>query len=413
MSDSYKVSVIITTYNEDKYLEDCLDSVISQTLTPIEIIVVNDGSTDSTCDILCGYEKNYSNMVVINQENIGQAASINEALDLVNGEYLVFMDADDKYPRKDCLERLYNTATANGALLCGGNILLFDQKDGQIKCGYKAGDGDDNHSRNQFIKVDDYHYLYGHTRYLYNTKMMKDNNVKHGLYRRYGDQALTLRALFAAGKLYELDYPVYEYRFNHRPAVYDEETWFDIMGAFRDTVEFLISHNMRRMYEENVFKEYKRMFFSFYRWTIGNPKWRKLLEQIMQIMKQADWSNTYELASKATEEITNETSRMDSIFNSGEPLVIYGAGYNTKRLIKKYEDKKELIGGIAVTNKGAEDYLDGIEIKAIDDYLEQKRYIYIVVTPYDGVGEEMYKHAKELGFEHVERISVDNTADSI
>lgn len=90
-----KVSVVIPIYNVEKYLEDCLNSIVYQTLKDIEIICIDDGSTDNSLKILNRYAKNDSRIIVISQENMGHAAATNRGMDIAKGEYLYLMDSDD------------------------------------------------------------------------------------------------------------------------------------------------------------------------------------------------------------------------------------------------------------------------------------------------------------------------------
>lgn len=94
---SPKISVIIPVYNVEPYLRQCLDSVVNQTLKELQIICINDGSTDSSLEILREYEKNDPRVIVIDQENKGGAAARNAGLDISEGEYISFVDADDYY----------------------------------------------------------------------------------------------------------------------------------------------------------------------------------------------------------------------------------------------------------------------------------------------------------------------------
>lgn len=90
-----KVSVVIPIYNVEDYLGECLDSVTNQTLTDIEIICVNDGSTDRSLEILKEYASRDSRIIVIDQENGGHAVATNRGMKLAKGEYLYLMDSDD------------------------------------------------------------------------------------------------------------------------------------------------------------------------------------------------------------------------------------------------------------------------------------------------------------------------------
>ena len=104
-----KISVVVPVYNVEKYLERALDSLLNQTLQDIEIICINDGSTDSSSSILDFYSKKDSRLVVINQQNKGVGVARNEALKVANGDYLGFLDPDD-YLDSDFYETLYNIA---------------------------------------------------------------------------------------------------------------------------------------------------------------------------------------------------------------------------------------------------------------------------------------------------------------
>lgn len=90
-----KVSVVVPVYNVEKYLKRCLDSIINQTYKNIEIILVNDGSKDNSRDICEEYEKNFDNIILINQGNGGLSAARNTGLKYVKGEAVTFVDSDD------------------------------------------------------------------------------------------------------------------------------------------------------------------------------------------------------------------------------------------------------------------------------------------------------------------------------
>lgn len=91
----FKVSVIVPVYNTEKYLSKCLDSVLGQSYKNIEIIAVNDGSTDGSLKILEDYSKKSSNIIVINKKNNGVSAARNDGLKRATGEYMMFVDSDD------------------------------------------------------------------------------------------------------------------------------------------------------------------------------------------------------------------------------------------------------------------------------------------------------------------------------
>jgi glycosyltransferase involved in cell wall biosynthesis len=107
-----KVSVVIPIYNVEYFLEECLESVINQTLQDIEIICINDCSTDRSVDVLNKYVQKDSRIVVIhNSENKGLSYTRNRGLELAQGEYVYFLDSDDSISM-DAMEELYQTAVS-------------------------------------------------------------------------------------------------------------------------------------------------------------------------------------------------------------------------------------------------------------------------------------------------------------
>ena len=89
------ISVIIPVYNAEKYLLLCMESILGQSYSDLEVILVNDGSTDKSLEICKQYENNYENVVLINQHNHGVSNARNRGLEVAKGEYISFVDADD------------------------------------------------------------------------------------------------------------------------------------------------------------------------------------------------------------------------------------------------------------------------------------------------------------------------------
>ena len=104
-----KVSIIVPVYNVEKYLEKSIDSLINQTLDDIEIIAIDDGSTDSSLKILKEYEDKYNNIKVYTKENGGLSDARNYGLQYAQGEYVAFLDSDD-YVDYTIYEKMYNKA---------------------------------------------------------------------------------------------------------------------------------------------------------------------------------------------------------------------------------------------------------------------------------------------------------------
>lgn len=115
-----KVSVVIPVYNVEKYLEECVDSVLNQSFSDYEIILVDDGSTDNGGKICDEYALENNRVTVIHQKNAGLSAARNTGLANAKGEYIYFLDSDD-YIEKHSLEHLYNIAIKDNS-----DVVFFD-----------------------------------------------------------------------------------------------------------------------------------------------------------------------------------------------------------------------------------------------------------------------------------------------
>lgn len=127
MMDNILVSVLVPVYNTSEYLRKCLDSLVNQTLKEIEIICVNDGSTDNSLEILEEYKAKDSRVVIVNKKNGGLPSARNAGIDNAKGEYLGFVDSDD-YVELTMFETLYKAAKKRNSevVVCGSEIFPED-----------------------------------------------------------------------------------------------------------------------------------------------------------------------------------------------------------------------------------------------------------------------------------------------
>ena len=119
-----KISVIIPVYNDEKYLAQCLDSVLRQTYSNLEIILVDDGSTDSTPELCEKYREKYANIRILHKKNGGVGSSRNAGLEMATGEYVLFVDHDDLLSETH-IEELYKLLKKNDADIAVGNFNHF------------------------------------------------------------------------------------------------------------------------------------------------------------------------------------------------------------------------------------------------------------------------------------------------
>ena len=192
-----KVSVIIPVYNVENYLRKCLDSLVNQTLKDIEIIVVNDGTTDNSQEIINEYVKKYPKKVVsIIQENGGQGAARNTGLLHAKGEYIGYVDSDD-YVEENMYEELYKKAKEEDSdiVICGNNV---------VKENYEL-----------FSKEDvDKEFLLGKMAVwnkIYKKNIIVDNKIQFRSKVWYEDLDFTMKVYFSSKKISYIDKALYNY----------------------------------------------------------------------------------------------------------------------------------------------------------------------------------------------------------
>ncbi|MBQ4058645.1 MAG: glycosyltransferase [Lachnospiraceae bacterium] len=133
METAGKVSIVIPVYNNEKYVEKCIESVCTQSYQDLEIILVDDGSTDSSGAICDRYAEQDSRIIVLHQENGGVSNARNNGIDMATGEYLTFVDGDD-YIGTDYIGDLVKCAQDNQAdmVICGLRMVDVDGKETQV-----------------------------------------------------------------------------------------------------------------------------------------------------------------------------------------------------------------------------------------------------------------------------------------
>ncbi len=127
-----KVSIIVPVYNVEKYLTECLNSLVGQTLKDIEIVAVNDGSKDNSLRILEEYAEKDKRIKIINQKNAGLSAARNRGVEAATGEFVAFIDSDD-WVDLDFCEKLYTAATEEKADIAAGELVWYENPQKNVK----------------------------------------------------------------------------------------------------------------------------------------------------------------------------------------------------------------------------------------------------------------------------------------
>ena len=261
-----KVSIIVPVYNCEKYLKRCLDSLVMQTLENIEIICINDGSTDKSLDILKEYE---SNIVIINQENQGQSIARNKGLEVAKGEYIGFVDSDD-WVDTDYFEKLYKTAKKHDTDIAATGIVRLNNfnKKFHIKFSEEIIT-DDVNKKFQLCDVPDKSYVWNK---IYKRKELLNNKLKFVENLIYEDCIFTPQALHKLNKLVTVPDTYYYYwrRANSTVTLRNKKSNKDKIYAHGWAENYMKEHNIQ-VHKSNT-KRYKIFGLSIYKITTKNGK---------------------------------------------------------------------------------------------------------------------------------------------
>ena len=183
--DNQKISIIIPVYNVEKYLKQCLDSVIGQTLQDIEIICINDGSTDNSLKILQEYAQKCNKLKIFSTKNSGLACTRNFGIEKAKGKYLFFLDSDDYLASENVFELLYKKAIESKKDIIISRAIAFPETEDEFLMNLVK-------EKNDFLNYPDYNNVtvsennfsdvidkYPCTSWgcLYKTEFIKKNNL--------------------------------------------------------------------------------------------------------------------------------------------------------------------------------------------------------------------------------------------
>ena len=196
-----KVTIIIPVYNSEKYIGRCLDSIVNQSFKDIDILVINDGSTDKSKEIVEEYQSKYRNIKLINQDNIGVAKTRNKAIKLIDTKYIMFIDNDD-YIDSDYIETYINKIEeTNADIVMGGYKRVNVDK----KILFKQNLLDTNWSK---------YIVMAPWAKIYNREFLVKNNIEFLDYGIGEDVYFNLVAFAKNPKIQIIDYIGYNWFFN-------------------------------------------------------------------------------------------------------------------------------------------------------------------------------------------------------
>ena len=244
-----KVSVIVPIYNVEKYLEKCINSLLSQTLEDIQIILVNDGSKDNSGNIAKEYEKNNKNRVIyVEKENGGLSDARNYGLKYATGDFIAFLDSDD-YIEKNAYEEMYNKAIEENADYVECDFIWEFPNKIRVDKQYPYKNKKEMLS---FVRVVAWNKLI-------KRQLITDNNLEFPKGLRYEDVEFTYKLIPFINKFAYVDKPFIHYvqREGSIANVQNERT-AEIFTVLDNVIEFYKKNNIYEKYRDELEYNYAR-----------------------------------------------------------------------------------------------------------------------------------------------------------
>jgi glycosyltransferase involved in cell wall biosynthesis/cell division protein FtsB len=286
MSAEIKVSVIIPVYNAGLYLEECLDSVLRQTLRKLEIICVDDGSTDRSLEILRAYAHRDDRLKIIEQGNQGAGAARNAGMAMARGGYLAFMDADDLY-RSSALAQAYAQAVDEKADLLAFDAVYFtpesEWRDPQLNRRLLAG----RRAASAETDPDFLFQLFSCNTWckLYRRDFIQQKGLRYQEIKTANDLYFVFAALAYAERIAVLDRPLVKHRVLHSGNLQSvkEQTPLDFVAALKKLGQDLRQNGLWEALGQSYLNAALHHFA--YNWaTLGQGGRRQIRDRAQEII---------------------------------------------------------------------------------------------------------------------------------
>lgn len=251
MKENELISIVVPVYKVEKYLDDCIVSIINQTYRNIEIILVDDGSPDNCGEICDRYAKSDNRIQVIHKENGGLSDARNAGIDVASGKFIAFVDSDD-YIEKEYIEYLYNAIKQNNVDIaqCGINKVdeeknLIEKIKQQEKVITPEEDMQDLYDRSKWENIVTWNKLYLKS-------LFDDCRFPKG--KIHEDEFTTYKLLFKTNKIAIIDNTLYNYRINPNSIMqrnYNVKRLHAIQ-AMQERLKFFEDSNNKELYNKTL-----------------------------------------------------------------------------------------------------------------------------------------------------------------
>ena len=286
-----KISVIIPVYNTEKYLKRCLDSIIRQNFQDIEIIIVNDSSTDNSLEIIKEYLKQDDRIILINKEkNEGLSAARNSGIKIAKGEYILHIDSDD-WIEQNYFKDMYEFAEKNKADIVisdfykdfnNGNIEYI-----QDQIGFKSSELFKEETIKKIFLLEGYNAVWNK---LIKIKLYRENKIKHPAGIALGeDLAVIPKLIYYSQKIVKLNKSYYHYIQNPLSITkkYNKNKIYEIYEVLKINEEFFKNKKINLPIELLKINHLTTWIFQT-NYDFNDKKYKQILNEYLDLLKKIE-----------------------------------------------------------------------------------------------------------------------------
>ena len=426
-----KVSIIIPVYNVDRYLEHCLKSALEQTLEDIEVLCIDDGSSDRSPEILDKMKSEDGRICVVHKENTGYGHTMNVGLDMAKGKYIVFLESDD-FILPDMCQRMYAICEQQEVEIAKADYIKFFEKNGEICKRYINTTATENYHR--IIDKAQQDIMFSSERFtwicMYRKDFLNKYHIRHNETpgASFQDNGFWFQTMMYCKKMYFLDEAFYMYRqdnpnssINNGSKIYScadefsfirnkikeypgEKKKLYILSAIHDfylhlwyfrCVDKQFMLRLAKILNQEINTYLSNALFDISR--LNGLLSKKLLLCL---------ANPEAFCEKIQDEIAFRKDRYDML-NQYDYIILYGAGVYATR-IKLYLDNflmlwdKKFLCGITYPEKKREYFYD-MKIQRMEDLKDYGENATVLLCARKGscYAQDMYNNLTKWGFHHV------------
>lgn len=411
------ISVIIPVYNVEKYLAECLDSVISQDIQDIEIICVNDGSTDGSGNILKMYMQKDNRIKVVNKENEGLSCARNVGIKYAKGDYLLFVDSDDCLS-KHVLKKLYETAEEENV-----EILTFD-----AECFYETEE----------LKKREYKDNYYHRKKEYSgiwtgdelfcelienddfcdaawilfikNSWIKEKKIRFMPGILHEDCLFSFQCYINVERITHRKWDCLRYRIREGSIMTSKPSYASLIGrviCYKEIMKYLMSHKLAARVKTAISKYAEFIMYNIKYTDFALEDAQKVETENLPVVDRLLMNSlgVGKVGYYAVNESIYELG-FEYLVRNSEKILLYGAG-KIGRIVWNYlkqNGMSEKVIGFAISEKNMKTKnIEGVKVKGIREYVGNDMVL-VLITARGDYQDAMVANAREAGFGKIETI---------